>query len=134
MGIFLYDVGGRLVVICGMVEMQRAAEQVEKKSFGSPDEVQTFPKTRIEIVRAGGRAVKRYTFQPGMRWSVDVKPSVRTQSCELAHLAVMEKGRMHFKMENGEELELGSGDVAMIPGGHDKWTVGNELAVFVSFE
>jgi quercetin dioxygenase-like cupin family protein len=120
--------------MCVMVDVQRVTEQVQKKSFNSPDEIHTYPRTRVESVRIGDRTVKRYTFQPGMRWSQDVKPTVQTQSCELPHTAVEISGRMHFRMENGEELELGPGDVAMIPGGHDKWTVGNEPAVFISYE
>jgi len=69
-----------------------------------------------------------------MRWSQDVKPTVQTQSCELPHLAMMVSGRMHFRMDDGSEIELGPGDIAMVPGGHDKWTVGVEPAVFISLE
>ena len=126
-------VWGGVVIWC-MVQMERATERVLKKSFSSPDEVMTFPKTRIEVVRVGSRLVKRYMFQPGMQWSRDVKPMAKTQSCELSHVAVMQSGRMRFRMDNGQEIELGPGDVGVIPGGHDKWTVGSEPAVFISFE
>jgi quercetin dioxygenase-like cupin family protein len=131
---FIGWLGSGFLVNSVMVEMQRTAEQVHKKSFNSPDEIQTYPRTRVESVRVGDQTVKRYTFQPGMRWSQDVKPTVQTPSCELPHMAVEMSGRMRFRMDNGDEVELGPGDVAMIPGGHDKWTVGNEPAVFISFE
>jgi quercetin dioxygenase-like cupin family protein len=32
-------------------------------------------------------------------------------------------------MDDGEELELGPGDYAYIPPGHDGWTVGDEACV-----
>lgn len=40
-------------------------------------------------------------------------------------------GRMRIKMADGTETELGAGDVALIPPGHDAWVVGNQPAVAV---
>jgi uncharacterized cupin superfamily protein len=42
-------------------------------------------------------------------------------------------GRMGVRMDDGSELEVGPGDVAIIPAGHDAWTVGEESCVAVDF-
>jgi hypothetical protein len=41
----------------------------------------------------------------------------------------MISGRLGFKMDDGQEEEFGPGDIAIIPPGHDTWTIGAEPAV-----
>jgi hypothetical protein len=36
-------------------------------------------------------------------------------------------------MDNGSESEIGPGDVATIPPGHDAWIVGDEPCVMIDF-
>jgi hypothetical protein len=45
------------------------SQQVEHKSFDSPDEVREFPSGKSEILQIGGGEVGRYTVEPGWRWS-----------------------------------------------------------------
>jgi len=49
--------------------------ETEHRSFGEPDETREFPKGQAEIVSIGEGQVGRMTFEPGWRWSTDVKPS-----------------------------------------------------------
>jgi hypothetical protein len=46
----------------------------EHKTFQAPDETREFPKGRAEILKFGGGEVGLLVFQPGWRWSTDVKP------------------------------------------------------------
>jgi quercetin dioxygenase-like cupin family protein len=62
-----------------------------------------------------------------------VKPIAGTESCEVAHLGFVQAGRMHVRMDDGQEEEVGPGDVLMIPPGHDAWVVGNETCVVLDF-
>ena len=62
--------------------------ETEHKSFGSPDETREFPKGHAEILEVGGGEVGRLVFEPGWRWSNDVKPLANTDSCEAAPLPV----------------------------------------------
>ncbi|MGD0805587.1 MAG: hypothetical protein ABSA11_16120 [Candidatus Bathyarchaeia archaeon] len=39
-----------------------------------------------------------------------------------------------MKADDGQEIELGPGDVVDIPPGHDGWVVGNEPATFYWFQ
>jgi uncharacterized cupin superfamily protein len=56
-----------------------------------------------------------------------------TESCQATHLMYCISGRMKIVMANGTESEIGPGDVASIPPGHDAWTVGNEPCIAVDF-
>ena len=59
--------------------------EAEHRAFAQPDEVREFPHGRAEIVKIGNGEVGRYTFEPGWRWSNDVKPIAKTPSCEAPH-------------------------------------------------
>ena len=47
---------------------------LEKKSFNTPDERRTPPNTTMDTVGFGDRRVTRITYQPGWRWTTDIKP------------------------------------------------------------
>lgn len=104
---------------------------MQKKSFNSPDEKPEVGRGKVEVVKLGGVTVRRLTFQPGWRWSEDIKPIAKTDSCQIAHLNVHISGKIGAKMEDGTEEEFGPGDVSLIPPGHDAWVVGDEPAVII---
>lgn len=102
---------------------------MQKKSFDKPDETRTPPKTKIEVVKVGDSTLMRTTFEPGWKWSEHVKPTVGTDSCQAHHVIYAISGHMKVVADDGAEMELGPGDVADIPPGHDAWVVGDEPAV-----
>lgn len=104
-----------------------------KKSFTAPDERRTPPNTTLETVRLGDRAVARITYQPGWRWTNDVKPGAGTDLCQVNHFGYVVSGQTRVVMADGTALDLGPGDVATIPAGHDAWVVGDEPFVFLDF-
>ena len=107
---------------------------VEVKSFDSPDEVREFEGNgRAHVINLGGRTIGRGTFEPGWRWSENVKPIAGTESCEVSHLGYCVSGRMKVVMDDGSDAELGPGEVVAIPPGHDAEVVGDEPCVFVDF-
>jgi quercetin dioxygenase-like cupin family protein len=105
-----------------------------KKSFQAPEETRPVDKGKLEVVKLGDVTAMRATFEPGWRWSECVKPIAGTESCQVAHMGYMIQGRMKVQMDDGSEEEIGPGEVAMIPPGHDAWIVGNERAVFIDFQ
>src|SRR4030095_8138772 len=107
--------------------------KLEVKNMGKPDEVRTLPKTRAEIVNVGEHTLGRGTFEPGWKWSDCVKPAVGTDSCQVHHVTYVISGRLHVKMNDGTEKELGPGDAGVIPPGHDAWVVGNEPCISLDF-
>jgi hypothetical protein len=107
---------------------------LEVKNFDSPDETRPFEgKGRADVVNVGGQTVGKGTFEPGWRWSANVKPIAETDSCEVAHLGYVLSGRMRVFMDDGSEGECGPGDVVAIPPGHDAETVGDEACVVLDF-
>ncbi|MGH2981161.1 MAG: cupin domain-containing protein [Solirubrobacterales bacterium] len=107
---------------------------LEVKNFDSPDETRPFEgKGKAEVVMIGGKGIARGTFEPGWKWSENVKPIAGTDSCEVAHLGYVLSGRMVIKMDDGDEQEVGPGDVAAIPPGHDAEVPGDEACVLVDF-
>lgn len=108
-------------------------QNTEHVSFDSPDEVREFPRGRAEIVKVGGAEIGRLTFEPGWRWSNDVKPIAGTDLCEAPHMQYHLSGRVHVRMADGTEFEAGPGDVTSLPQGHDAWVVGDEPVVVVDW-
>lgn len=104
---------------------------MEVKNLSTPDEIRTPPKTKIEVVKVGDTTVMRATFEPGWKWSECIKPIVGTKSCEAPHLNYVLSGRMKIHMDDGTEKEMGPGDAAYIPPGHDAWVVGDEPCVAI---
>ena len=105
--------------------------KMQKKMFNSPDDKHTFDKATIEVVKLGGATVRRLTFQPGWRWTTSVKPVVKTDLCENAHLNAHISGRLGVKMADGTEQEFGPGDVSLLPPDHDAWVGGDEPVVII---
>lgn len=75
----------------------------------------------------------KVTFQPGAKWSTDLKEYAGTQSCVLPHVAYVLSGKLHVVMDDGSEDTFEKGDIMMLPPGHDAWTVGEEPCVFIQF-
>lgn len=107
---------------------------LERKNFDSPDEVRPFEGNgQAAVVEVGGQTVGKATFEPGWKWSENVKPIAGTDSCQVSHLGYVVSGRMKVFMDDGGEDEVGPGDVMAIPPGHDAETVGDEACVVLDF-
>jgi hypothetical protein len=107
---------------------------IEVKNFDKPDETRPFQgKGMADVVTVAGRPVARGTFEPGWRWSTNVKPIAGTDSCETSHLGYCIQGRMRVHMDDGTEQEITPGEVAAIRPGHDAEVVGDEACIFLDF-
>lgn len=106
----------------------------EVKNFDSPDETRPFEgKGHADVLQLGGRTVGKGVFEPGWRWSNNVKPIAKTDSCQVSHLGYVVSGRMRIYMDDGSEAEIGPGDVFAAPPGHDAEVVGDEPCVALDF-
>ena len=69
--------------------------KLEAKSHDTPDELRSPQKTRVEVVRLKDFTLGRFEFEPGWRWSECIKPIVKTDSCQVAHVATACRPRSH---------------------------------------
>jgi Cupin domain len=107
---------------------------VSVKRFDHPDEVREFAgHGHVDVLELAGRTVLKGTFEPGWRWSQDLKPIAGTDSCQVSHLGYVVSGRMRILMDDGSRQELAAGDAVAIPPGHDAEVVGDEPCVFLDF-
>ncbi len=109
-------------------------KNIEIKAFSNPDEVRTFEKGRVELIKIGDSTVGRLTLQPGWKGSEHVKPIAKTDSCQAPHFQYHISGTMHVLMDDGTEKDVKEGEVSMLAAGHDAWVIGNEPVVVVDFQ
>jgi class 3 adenylate cyclase len=105
--------------------------EITRRTFEQPDEIRTFPRMVGQLIAIGSVAVGRAILEPGWRFSTDLGPATGNPSCQVHHVQLVLAGRMGFRMDSGEEAEVGPGDVVDVPRGHDAWVIGDEPAVVV---
>jgi mannose-6-phosphate isomerase-like protein (cupin superfamily) len=102
------------------------------RSIDNPHETRPFKANgHMDVVTLTDFTLGRGVFEPGWRWSVDVKPIAGTDSCQTRHTGFCLSGRMTVTFDDGSELEVAPGDVVVIEPGHDAWTVGDEACVLL---
>ena len=107
---------------------------IEKKSLNTPEQTKSIGRVKVDVTAIGGLNFQRFTAQPGWRWSEDVKPVAKTESCQVSHLLYLIEGGLHVRMDDGKEMEFNPGDMGLIPPGHDGWTVGNKPALWLEIQ
>lgn len=106
---------------------------LQGKSLNSPDETREFENGKMDVVSLGDVSVGRAVFEPGWRWSENVRPIAGTDSCQVPHVGYVLQGRMRVRMDDGSEHEFAPEDALVIPPGHDAWIVGDETCVVLDF-
>ena len=108
-------------------------QQTEHASFSNPAELREFPNGHADILNVGEGVVGRLVFEPGFRWSNDLKVTAGTESCEAPHFQYHLSGRLGIRMDDGTEFIAEPGDVTSLPSGHDAWVVGDEPVVVIDW-
>jgi class 3 adenylate cyclase len=106
----------------------------QKRNLAKPTEVRSVGRGRLEIVELGDTTIGRIRYEPGWRWSEDLKPLVGGDSCQIRHVGVVLSGQFHVEMDDGATMELLPDDVYEVPPGHDGWVVGDEPWVSIDSE
>jgi quercetin dioxygenase-like cupin family protein len=107
--------------------------RLAKKNLDSPDVTRDCGHGKLELVTLEDTALARFTLQPGWTWSEHVRPRVHTESCQMQHLQYVISGHLRIVQDDGVQIDLGPGDFATIPPGHDGWVVGDEPFVCIDF-
>ena len=105
---------------------------VESRSIDKPHETRPFQAHgHMDVVTLGDFTLGKGTFEPGWRWSSDVKPIAGPDSCQVLHTGICLSGTMTVRMDDGSESTVSEGDVVRIEPGHDAWVVGDEACVIL---
>ena len=105
--------------------------RLQRKNLRQPDELRPLGRGQLELVELGDVAIGRVRYEPGWRWSVDLKPVVGTESCEVHHIGVVLSGTLRVMLNDGQTVDLEPDDAFEVPPGHDAWVVGDEPFVAV---
>jgi class 3 adenylate cyclase len=99
--------------------------RLQRKSFDEPETVREFPNGSVVSVALDETVLGRFRFEPGWRWSHDVRPIVGTDSCQNRHVGVCLEGSLHVQLDDGTTMDIVPNDAYEIPPGHDAWVVGD---------
>ena len=89
---------------------------------------------QVDAVRTGAARMKRIVYQPGFRWSTDMKPITKTDRCMHAHVGFLVRGQIHVEYPDGCVHEFEAPAAVAIEPGHDGWVVGSEPAVLIEID
>jgi mannose-6-phosphate isomerase-like protein (cupin superfamily) len=107
--------------------------ELRAQTMDAAEQTTTFDNGKAEVVTVDGSAIRRFTFQPGWRWSESVKTLAGTETCQTHHVGYVISGHLHVVTEDGSEQDIRAGDAYNIPPGHDGWIVGDETFMSVEF-
>jgi hypothetical protein len=96
------------------------------RSIDQPEDTTQFPNGEEHVVHVAGTPIGLATFQPGWRWSNDLRPMMGTDRCPIHHVGYALTGHLHVELADGSTLDVAPGDVFDIPSEHDAWVVGEE--------
>jgi len=114
--------------------MSAAGVEVILKRFEEPDEVRVMVKGTFEIVRLGGMAIGRATYEPGWKWSEHVGAALGQSRCTVEHVGMVVSGSATAAFDDGRVIELRAGELFHVPAApHDSWVIGNEPYVSIHF-
>jgi mannose-6-phosphate isomerase-like protein (cupin superfamily) len=106
---------------------------IEVKNTGKPDERRDFPRGHLDVLDLTGLNFGVATFDAGWRWSESLRELAGTDSCQTHHNGYVLQGHLRIRMDDGEEADVGPGDVFVIPPGHDAWVLGDEQVMVFDF-
>jgi hypothetical protein len=96
------------------------------RSFAEPAKTTHFGHGHEDVADVLGASVGLAVFEPGWRWSNDVRPMAGSDLCQVFHVGYMLEGRLHVEYADGSTLDTSEGDLVAIPPGHDAWVVGDQ--------
>jgi len=88
----------------------------------------------MDIARVGDGRVKRVIYQPGFRWSKDMKGIVGTDLCMHAHVGFLVSGHIEIRYADGCTVDFRAPMPVEIEPGHDGAVIGDEPAVLIEFD
>ena len=111
--------------------MESTTAKMLRRNFSQPDETRAFDGNsgQVNVINYEGHTVGVATFKKGWRWSTNVKPIAKTDSCQAPHAGYVVSGHMTVRLDDGSEEKFGPGDLMIVPPGHDAWVDADDCVV-----
>ena len=75
---------------------------LESRNIEKPHETRPYrAHGHMDVVTLGDFTIGKGTFEPGWKWSEDVKPIAGTDSCQVLHTGYVLSGTMQIRMDDG---------------------------------
>src|SRR5690242_13326422 len=103
------------------------------KRFDGTGQVTRFPNGEEQVLELLGSPVGLARFEPGWRWTNDVRPLAGTDRCRRLHVGYMLSGRLHVEFADGSTMDVAAGDLVEIQPDHDAWVVGADAVVLLDW-
>ena len=108
--------------------------KLQKRNLSNATEERSVGRGVLQLIEFGDTTISRITYQPGWRWSEDVRPIVGGAQCMLRHVGICISGTLRVEMDDGASIDLGPDDAYEVPPGHDAWVLGEEPWVAIDSE
>ena len=99
--------------------------------MSKPDETRKFGHGGMKVAKIGDHTLGLSTFRPGWKWSKDVKPIAKTESCQVHHVGYVISGRLSGVTDDGAKWNVKAGDLMDLGPGHNAWVVGKETVIIL---
>ena len=81
---------------------------LDSQNIAAPHETRQFKAHgHIDVVTLGNFTLGKCVFEPGWRWSEDVKPIAGTESCQVRHTGICNSGHTYVRTDDGTETTIG---------------------------
>ena len=107
--------------------------RLQAKTFDDTADTREMQKGHARLVTLDETTVGLASWEPGWRWSTDLRPMVGGTSCAVHHLGYAVSGRMRYVTDDGQVLDVGPNSVYEVPAGHDAYVLGDEPFVTVEW-
>ncbi len=108
--------------------------RIAARTFDQVDETIPFDHGHADTVHPETASMTQRWFEPGWRWSTQIKPLVGTESCQAHHIGYALSGTLRVVADDGEEMEIRAGQAYEVLPGHDGWVVGDETFRGMEFD
>lgn len=93
-----------------------------------------FGPVRLDFAPIGDGRIKRLVYPAGMRWSVDLQPLAKTETCEHAHAGFLAQGGIRFEFPDGCVQDYTAPAFVNVAPGHDAFITGDTDAVLIEVD
>jgi class 3 adenylate cyclase len=106
---------------------------LQVRSFAISGRLRRFRNGYTNVLQLDDTVVGYGVYEPGFRWSADLRDLAGEPTCHLHHVGYAVSGVLHVETDDGQAVDILEQSVYEIPPGHDAWVVGDEPFVSIDW-